>query len=133
MNAREFAAMLDGRQYLNEITDMENELARENGLVVMFGYSDDNVELRGSIDDELPVSESMEIKFFFNHGAYLLEGPFCGRCSVVMMMKDHVKRVNVIYEQGTWRFETNIPHETFRIMEDGELFCTGIVFSVRDK
>ncbi len=133
MNAREFAAMLDGRQYLNEITDMENELARENGLVVMFGYSDDNVELRGYFDDELPVSESREIKIFFNHGAYLLEEPCCRGCSVVMMMKDRVKCVNAIYEQGAWRFETKIPHETFRIMEDGELFCTGIVFSVRDK
>lgn len=34
-----------------------------------------------------------------------------------------------------WSFETEIPHETFRIYEDGEdneLFCVGIVFSIYD-
>ena len=31
-----------------------------------------------------------------------------------------------------WTFETDIPHETFTIMEDGAPWCIGIVFSVAD-
>ena len=30
----------------------EERLAKENGLVVVFGYSDDNIELRGAINNE---------------------------------------------------------------------------------
>ena len=31
-----------------------------------------------------------------------------------------------------WTFETDIPHETFTIMEDGEPWCIGMVFSMKD-
>ena len=31
-----------------------------------------------------------------------------------------------------WTFETDIPHETFTIMEDGAPWCIGIVFSMAD-
>ena len=33
---------------------------------------------------------------------------------------------------ASWSYKTDIPHETFNIYEDGELFCVGIVFSVED-
>jgi hypothetical protein len=33
---------------------------------------------------------------------------------------------------ASWKIETEIPHETFDIMEDGELFCRGVVFHVDD-
>ena len=32
----------------------------------------------------------------------------------------------------SWTFETDIPHETFNIYENGELFCVGIVFRMED-
>ena len=35
-------------------------------------------------------------------------------------------------ERCSWQFKTDIPHSTFRIMEDGELFCVGIVFNISD-
>ena len=53
MTLKEFAKMLDGREYLHEITKEEEALAKEFGFVVVFGYSDDNAELRGAIDDEI--------------------------------------------------------------------------------
>jgi hypothetical protein len=31
---------------------------------------------------------------------------------------------------ASWLIETEIPHENFNIMEDGELFCRGVVFHV---
>jgi DNA-binding XRE family transcriptional regulator len=32
----------------------------------------------------------------------------------------------------SWLIKTDIPHATFDITEDGELFCRGIVFSIDD-
>ena len=32
----------------------------------------------------------------------------------------------------SWAYKTDIPHETFDIMEDGELYCRGIVFRLAD-
>lgn len=34
--------------------------------------------------------------------------------------------------KAAWTFETEIPHETFNVCENGELFCVGIVLSVDD-
>lgn len=33
---------------------------------------------------------------------------------------------------ATWTYKTEIPHEEFNIWEDGELYCVGIVFSIKD-
>lgn len=49
----ELAEKLNGRTYLNEMTEEEEQEAKESELVVVFGQSDDLVELRGAIDDEL--------------------------------------------------------------------------------
>ena len=32
----------------------------------------------------------------------------------------------------SWSYLTDIPHKTFDIMEDGEIYCRGIVFSLDD-
>lgn len=53
MNAKEFAAMLNGREYRREITKAEEKEAKAAGLIVAFGASDDNLELRGAVDDEI--------------------------------------------------------------------------------
>ena len=50
---REFANRLSGREYMSEISAEEEREAREKGLVIVFGYSDDCIEFRGAIDDEL--------------------------------------------------------------------------------
>jgi len=32
----------------------------------------------------------------------------------------------------SWKISTELPHETFNIMEDGDLYCIGIVFDFSD-
>ena len=53
MTIKDFAQMLNGRDYRKEITSKEERQAEDLGYVVVFGYSDDNVEFRGAIDDEV--------------------------------------------------------------------------------
>lgn len=49
---KEFAEKLNGRQYLNELTRELEAYAKENGIVVIYGQSDDLMEVRGAIDEE---------------------------------------------------------------------------------
>jgi len=53
LTKEQLAAMLNGRRYRDEITEKEEKLAKENNLVVLFGASDDLIELRGAIDEEI--------------------------------------------------------------------------------
>ena len=53
MTTFEMARRLNGNQYLNEITGDEECIAKESNLVIVFGYSDDCIEFRGAIEDEL--------------------------------------------------------------------------------
>jgi hypothetical protein len=132
------AARLSGRAYRHEITRDEEREAKAAGLVVVFGSSDDLVEFRGAICAEigaydgttthittaglLPSWESIDRddeaaceRYFENKrgGAQTIDAPWCA-------------------EPGgpAWTFRTTIPHATFDILEDGELFCRGIVFAL---
>ena len=57
MTPAEFAARLNGRTYRNEVSTAEAKEAKAAGLVVVYGYSDDNVELAGAIDDEIGAND----------------------------------------------------------------------------
>lgn len=46
MNAKELAGLLNGREYGTELSHAEEVLASNDGLVVVYGRSDDNMELR---------------------------------------------------------------------------------------
>lgn len=53
MKLKEFAAVLNGREYKNpQFTKEELQIAKDNGFVIVNGASDDLVELEGAITDE---------------------------------------------------------------------------------
>lgn len=65
------------------------------------------------------------------------EEPACGGadngCQYYRMAIRDAKTITAQFgTDGVWRFKTEIPHETFEIFEDGELFCVGIVFRLED-
>ncbi len=136
MTAKELAAMLSGREYGMEISREEEQQAKAAGLVVVYGYSDDNVELRGAIDAEVGAYDGTTIHITPEG---LLEEPACGiaenvECPYFAAAKSAAKTIDAVWGRGgtPWTFETGIPHETFTIFEDGEAFCKGIVFSMED-
>lgn len=111
MTLKEFAKTLDGREYGHEITKEEEILAKELGFVVVFGYSDDNAELRGAIYDEIGCYDGGILK--------------------------HDDLPDEIYADWcpddidcAWAYGTSIPHETFYIYDNGELYCVGIVCDI---
>lgn len=108
MKLREFADLLTDREYGHEITKEEEALAKELGFVVVFGYSDDNAELRGAINDEIGCYDGGVLEHKDLQGTILAE--WC---------PDDI--------DCSWHFSSTQPSEKFYIFEDGELYCVGIV------
>lgn len=96
-------------QYGNELSAEEETIAKENGLVVVFGASDDLCEIRGAEDDEI--------------------GCFDGGEAAIAGAK---VKINWCKDGYSWTYDTDIPHECFDVYEDGEKYCRGIVFSTAD-
>lgn len=136
MTAKELAGILSGRKYGGEIYPLEERNAKAAGLVVVYGYSDDNVEFRGAIDDEVGAYEGTTIHIN-KSGILYAPTPECDmdECPYLKQAVKEARPIRAVWhDEGSpcWTFETAIPHETFDIYEDGELFCVGIVFALDD-
>lgn len=133
MNEKELAEILNGREYGSELTRDEEKLAKDNGLVVVFGYSDDCAEFRGAIYDEVGCYDGGIISLTKDG---VLEEPDCRshNCKYYQAAVQNAKTIEAVWcdaaVNASWSYKTDIPHETFNILEDGYLYCVGIVFSV---
>lgn len=137
MTKEELAARLTGREHRDEITAAEEAEARAAGLVVVFGASDDLMEFRGSIHDEVGV---------YNGGQALLDAKgVLDREQIdddddeaiadFVSRKKAASTIDALWaDEGSysWTYKTDIPHATFEVVEDGEPYCRGIVFSLAD-
>lgn len=134
MKKEELAALLNGREYGDEMTKAEELEAKQSGLVIVFGYSDDNAEFRGVISDEVGASGDRLI--YFNHNGLLkdhedrCECPYCGYEAAKQLCKSIWPKWSVL--GYSWMYHADFPHATFDIMEDGNTYCRGIVFSMED-
>ena len=135
----QLAETLNGNEIGNEITKEQEQQAKEAGLVVVFGYSDDNMEMRGAFYEEFGCYNGGEIKFT-KDGKEIDEDDM-----EVLEKYNAVPKLNTIeavwdegYDTGegdercSFQYKTEIPHSTFRIMEGGDLYCVGIVFNIAD-
>lgn len=132
MNAKEAAALLNGREYTKEITRDEEAAFKAAGLVALFGASDDLAEFRGVWRGEAGC---------YNGGILHINenGPLTSECDddgcpYFERAKANARQIEAVWaEDGfSWLYVTDIPHETFAIMEDGDTYCRGIVFAAGD-
>lgn len=134
LTIKDLAQRLNGRQYGEELSSREVCEARDRGFVVVYGYSDDNVEFNGAITDEVGAWGGAEI--YFNEKGILPEPHCdCDECPYYEAAKEVAYNIVATRdaEKGNgsvWRFYTEIPHETFCIYEDDRLFGEGIVFDI---
>lgn len=142
MTKEELAAMLQNINRREGISNDLQKLARDNGLVIVHGESDDLIEFEGAIRDERGAYEDTEIlftkdsKFPSDDLIDLIKDelgedflPALNKIITVWCPEDG--EGNVI---ASWSYTTDIPHATFNMMgdEEGELYCIGIVFSIHD-
>lgn len=105
------------REIPREIT----EAAKNTGVVIVYGQSDDLMELEGAIYDEFGCYEG-GVFYFDKEGnnvnqktKNIIEAVWCDKNS-----------------DWTWSYKTTIPHENFEMMDDGEKYCRGFVFYKED-
>lgn len=127
------AAQLNGREYRDEITDAEAASAKRDGLVVVFGYSDDNVEFRGAIYDEVGAYDCTTVAL--TKAGLVVNDCDNEDCPHFKRAKKRASKIKAVWHDAgapCWTFETEIPHATFAIADGDDLFCRGIVFALED-
>lgn len=130
------AVALHGREYPFDLTKEEQAQAKAANLLVIFGASDDLMELRGAIDDEFGC---------YDGGTALIDAkgilPSRENIEDDVELKDFfareplARKVEALWaaeEDTSWTYRTDAPHATFEIMEDGIVYCRGIVIDVAD-
>lgn len=129
MTLEEAVAFLNGKEYGSEYNkEFAKELTKSN-LVAVYGSSDDLVEFIGAIDDECGAAEI--VRFDPETGNVLCPDCGCRYETIVLNSLPYIK-VNWNNTNPNWTYEAEFPHQTFDIMEDGEVYCRGIVFSLDD-
>jgi hypothetical protein len=122
----------------NEITREEEAAAHAARLVVVFGYSDDCVELRGAFHDEigacggrvakldekglLPTWDDGDKKTQEEAREFFRRESTPSKTLIVEWDKDGY----------SWVCHIDAPFAAFDVMEDSEKFCRGLVFSLSD-
>ncbi len=144
---KEIANQINGSEYPFEPSEGIQSLAKENNIVIVFGSSDDLMELRGVIYD---------VESCYDGGTFVLDrqgfvpitpdGEFKESCHPLTVdgAKQLIKRfersvyIKAIWcskdVNASWVYEldghTQFEHETFDVMEDGALYCQGVVFQL---
>jgi len=134
----DFAARLNGREYRSEITKAESDEAKAAGLVVVFGASDDLMEFRGAIDDELDAygGATARVTAIGLLPSFESLDKDDERALEAYFLKKHAgfREVEAAWDVDgySWVIKTEIPHATFEIVEGPDSYCRGIVFALTD-
>ena len=144
MTKEELAALINGREYRDEVTPEIIQNAKENNLVIVFGASDDLMELRGAIDDEIGCYDGGFIKvhkqgILSNFDRLLENEAEESDFEEYFKYRDSAKEIEAVWGTNeaseleySWVYRTEIPHACFDIVEGNEKYCKGIVFSLND-
>ena len=143
MDAKELAGALNGIEYsaTNHMTGSDlMKQAKASGLVVAYGYSDDLLEFDGAIHDEASAPGEVRV----DAGGILPSfesavdsaGDDEEEMERYIARKKAARTIEAVWaennEDFAWTLKTDIPHETFTIVEDGVAFSRGIVFALAD-
>jgi hypothetical protein len=133
---------MNGRSYLNEMNKQEELIAEESGLIVIFGASDDLIEFRGAIYDEIDAYDGTdfiiatpgtEISVDENEETYR-KAKELEAVSIEERSSTKKNRFSALWSpeelECSWLIKTDLPHVSFNIMEDGELYCRGLIIEV---
>ncbi|MHA1408868.1 MAG: hypothetical protein ACTSQY_00870 [Candidatus Odinarchaeia archaeon] len=136
MTLKEFAAKLN-RKYPMILSEEEIQTARENGFVIVYGASDDLIEIRGAIEDE---GDCYDGGYFLidEHGIlpdfeYLDHDNEKKMENYFRRKNKPLKFIRAIWCGGeyTWKYETDISDiKTFEIIENDNKYCLGFVFHI---
>jgi len=127
MDGRTAAQRLNGSEYREEGSpELFAEMDRHR-LVAFFGCSDDLIEMRGAIHDE-----ASEGKIMLTSSGLLVNDCRSRDCPYFAQLVRYASTVSGEYGEDGWRFATDLPHERFEVLEDGQRFGEGLVVCMDD-
>ncbi len=142
MTPEELAAKLNGRDVRLVMPHAEKALAKASGLVVVFGVSNDFVVLRGAIEGEVEAIPDSDVRMEVDAKGLLPDFEYLVmECSSREAFRDYFQRegrgwpIDAVWDETgrpEWTFQTDIPHATFDVLDNGTPFCRGIVFRLAD-
>lgn len=129
--AKQFANIISLRDFFEGLSDPEIECAKRNGLVIVYGYSDDLIELKGAIQAEGECFEGGDFHLIKEDGKWkLVRGE--GVCNTISAKWYNRLSLTDNGDIIPWSYETDISHEKFLANNGGDIFCEGFVFNVKD-
>ncbi len=130
---KKVAELLNCRECGDEISaDIASEI-RYTDIVIAYGYSDDGMYFRGAVDGFMDCYDGGTASL--NKNGLIHNECEERRCPYHKQLRDDGTKIHALWcaePDISWTYKTDIPHETFNIMEDGEVFCRGIVFDLED-
>lgn len=107
------------------------EEAKQKGIVVVYGQSDDLMEFEGALYDEFGCYEGET--FYFDEEGCRIDLREYNNPDVIALMSNKIEAVWCDdFSDWTWTYKTDLPHETFEMYDDGEKYCKGFVFYKKD-
>jgi len=135
MNIKEVAEELNGNNIDIKGCFFRDIDLKELGFVIAYGQSDDLLELEGAMRDEYGAYNGTEIKL--NSGG-VIENKCESEDCLYFLKEERDAKFYIKAEfdpkesDAIWLITTNIPHETFNIINDeNELWCKGIIFDIK--
>lgn len=138
MTKEELAALLNGREYGDEINPDQARIAKANGLVVVYGASDDLMEFEGAIRDEFGCYDGgtaiVDAEGLLRDWESVKKDGDKDEIARHLEREKTARTIEALWapdgKNMSWAYKTEIPHATFDVMEDGEIYCRGIVFAL---
>lgn len=138
MTKEELAKKLDGIEYRKDISSELIAEAIEYDLVIVYGLSDDLMEIEGAISDEGGCYEG-EVFLIDEDGLLPRRDDIDDddELEKYFSRKKKAKKLEALWctphpeNEPAWTYSTEIPHASFNVMEDGEVQCRGIVFDLK--
>lgn len=151
MTKEELADKLNGGNYRDEISAELEKEAKESGLIVIFGASDDLLEFRGAINDETGAYEGTRVWVYKTKSGvrFMDEEKYNAikediedneldlslptqTIQAIWSPKGLIEHEGEEYDTLSWLIQTDIPHSRFIILEDEEPYCRGIIIDEKE-
>ena len=123
------------REYREELTKEEEEELKKDGLVLVFGASDDLCEVRGAISDEISCYLDKTVVYVEEIDGFVSEDYYKNNPHELIKI-DLSKRpyLDINSKDGFWRYDIskNVLNLEFSILEDEKIYCVGKIFFKED-
>lgn len=132
----QLAQMLDGLMYGADVPLELQNVATQNRLVIVAGYSDDLCEISGVIQAELSCYKGDEIVFTKDGDCSIVDeiGEYDDTERQIKLLtskqKGNIVTANWCKGPYDWSYTTSIPHTTFEFRGEDNIKSQGIIFCI---